>query len=183
MGIDTIPIKDAIGGVGVLLNPPKMTRFSEAEGVDAAAGQKHRVALLDRDAMETGGNGLRGQLPLKFLAGNPALEADIKLRLGAGVGHIPHLGFGFASEGGGDFCRRMDLERQDGLGVNNFYEKREPAGGAMSRPEQSLGMFVKNLPQRAAFERPVGHHAFVAGAVADLPRFADPGRPAGSDLW
>ena len=55
VAIPAIPVEDAVGCIGILLN------FEEdqprANRVDPAARQEHRVSSLDRSAMKTLGDG------------------------------------------------------------------------------------------------------------------------------
>ena len=67
----------------------------------------------------------------------------------------------------------MDLQRQRLLRVEDFDEQREPAVLARGRAEQFRAMVLHEPAQVLARERAVGDDAHVAGAVADLPRFAD----------
>ena len=70
-----VPIVHAVGGVGVLLDLEDDE--AAADGVDAAAGEKHGIASANGDAMETISDGAGVDLLLKLLAGDAALEADV----------------------------------------------------------------------------------------------------------
>jgi hypothetical protein len=121
---NTVPIEDAVGGVGVLLDFENDE--ARADGMDAPAGQEHGVAGFDLNPMEAVSDGSGLDLLRELVASDTAFQADIKLGPGRGIGDVPHLGFGFAAEFGGLFRWRMDLEGELFLGVEDFDQERKP---------------------------------------------------------
>ena len=85
------------------------TWTARADGVDATAGQKHRVTRARGNVMETFRHFAGLDFFLKFRARDAAFESDEQFRAGRGVGNEPHFSLGFATEFGSLVRRRMDL--------------------------------------------------------------------------
>ena len=169
-GVEAVPIKDAVGGVGVLLDFKQDN--AGAQGVDAAAGKEHGVAGFDRDAMETVGDGLVGEVFEEFVACDTVFEADKEFGAGIGVGDVPHFSFWFTTEFGGAMSGRMDLKGEFFPGIEDFNEEREAGLSGMGVAEEIAGVMFHEPAEAAAGQVAVGNDAFVAGTVADFPGFA-----------
>src|ERR1051326_669076 len=105
---NAIPIKNAVSGVGVLLDFKDYQAC--ANGVNSTARQKHNVPRFDRDAVEAIGNFAGLDFLLEWVACDAAFQSDIQFRAGFRIGDVPHLGLGFAAELSGFVSGRMDLE-------------------------------------------------------------------------
>ena len=124
--------------------------------------------------MKALGHGARLDLAARTRRGDAALQADIQLRPGRGLGDIPHLGLGFAAQLRRLVGRRMDLQRELLLRVEDLDEQRKPRRlAAWLAPSSSAGVVLHEPTQVLARERAVGDDADVARPVADLPRLAD----------
>ena len=118
---EAVPVENAVSGVGVLLNFEN--DVSGADGVQTATGQEHDVTGFDRNAMDMVGDGSVFDSGFKFGACDAAFESDKEVGFGRGVGDVPHFGLRFAAELLGDVCRRMDLDGEFFLGVEDFDEE------------------------------------------------------------
>ena len=103
-----VPIEYPVSGVRVLLDFEN--HQAGADGVDPAAGQKHRVARAHGNAVETFRHFAGLNSFLKFRARDTAFEADEQFRPRHGVGDKPHFGLRLAAKFSGLACGRMDLQ-------------------------------------------------------------------------
>ena len=168
--IHPVPVENTIGRVGVLLDFKNHDLRSQR--VDSPAGQEHRVARFDRDAMEAFGDILASQFAFKLRAADALFQADEQLSGRSGAGHVPHLRLRFAAQRRGHRRGGMNLQGQGRLGVDDFHQqgktrRRRPAHS------QHLGRTLLHQPmQRFAAQRPARNDALVAGPVADFPGLA-----------
>jgi hypothetical protein len=109
--VDPAPVIDAVGGVGVLLDLED--EIAGADGMDASAGQEHRLALLGLERAEQAGELGRADGLLELLPRYAVLQAHVDFCLGRGLQEVPHFGLRLALLAG----RRVDLHAQVVLAV------------------------------------------------------------------
>ena len=99
--------------------------------MNAAAGQKHRVARAHGNAMNTFRHFAGLDFLLKFRAGDATFQTDEQFRPRRGIGDEPHLGLRLAAQFSGLACGRMHLQRQFFARIEDFAEqgKRSPVAG------------------------------------------------------
>jgi len=168
---DTVPIEDAIGGVGVLLDFEN--HVAGTQGMNPAAGEKHDVARLDGEAVEAIGDSAIVDFGFEFFWSDAAFKADEQIRVGRCLGDIPHFGLGLAAHFRGFAGGRMDLQGELFLGVEDFYQERESFFVTVSWAEQFFGMIFHEPAEVLVRQGAVGNHAGIARAIGNLPGFAD----------
>ena len=120
----------------------------------------------------------RGAWPARrgACAGRGFAKAAVDRRAGIGVDDVPHLGLGLASDGGGRLVRRVDLDAELLLGVDELQEEREarPLGGGA---DERLAELVAERLEVASGEGAVRDDARAVWVRGDFPRLgADGGR-------
>ena len=115
---DAIPVKDAIGGVGVLLDLEN--DVAGADGVQAAAGQVDGVAGLRLDPMQAIGHGPVADLLLESVAGDAGPQPDERCRRRATASVTYHI-----SDLGSPPSSAATLRRVDGPGRKASAARRE----------------------------------------------------------
>ena len=165
---DAVPIEYPVSGVRVLLD--FKNHQAGADGVDAAAGQEHRVARAHGNAMETFRHFAGPDFFLKFRARDTAFESDEQFRVRRGGGDEPHFGLRFAAEFGGFVRRRMDLERKLFARIENLAEQRKTILICRFCVAEQFGTLIFHQPaQIFPGQRAVGDDADVTRPVADFP--------------
>src|SRR5262245_17776025 len=120
---DPVPVEHAIRGVRVLLNLEQ--HEAGANRMKTSARQKHRVSLLHSNTMHAVSNRAVPDAALEFFSRNIPAEADKQFSMSCGIGDVPHLGLWLATELSGDSKGRMNLQRKNVLGIENFNQQRE----------------------------------------------------------
>ena len=144
--------------------------------MDAAARQKHRVARLDWNAVETIGHAAVRDFSLELRPGHPCFEAGIQAGAGGGVGDEPHFRLRLALQSGGLICGRMDLQGKFVPRIQDFAEQREASCRCRAGAAEQFSRVLLHQPaQSLAGQRSVGDDAGVTGPVADFPGFPDAG--------
>ena len=132
-----IPIEYAISGIRVLLDFENDQ--ARANRVNTAARQKHGIPGLDGNSMKAFGHRPGLDFSLELGACHAAPQSDVQLRAWRGVGNVPHLRLGLASEFSGFGGRRVDLQGEFFLGIENFDEQRETPLLGLGRAESVSG--------------------------------------------
>lgn len=166
---EAVPIEDAVGGVGVLLD--FVDEESGADGVESAGGDEDGVAVVRSDGVDVIGDGAVGDGGFELVAGGAVFEADVELGAGSGIGDEPHFCFWFATELWCDGDGWVDLDGEVVPGVEDFDEEREALAFEVFA-EEFLAVvgpeFVEGLTGKGAA---VDDGLFV-GAVGEFPGFA-----------
>lgn len=123
----TIPVEDAVGGVGVLLD--FVDEEAGADGVESARGDEDGVARAGLDGVDLAFDGTILKGGFEGLARGAFFETNVEFCTGVAVGDIPHFGFGIAAELGGDFLWRVNLNGEVVAGVEDFDEEGEALAG------------------------------------------------------
>jgi hypothetical protein len=170
----SVPIVDAEGDVGCLLNLVEQTTL--AQGVHRARFDEKDIPGPALEAVECGGQGMVGQGVFKCLAIHPRTRA---LEQGPAIGEN-HPAFGLATVVYAQNRRRgivrMDLDAQVIGGVDQLHHQREHAP-AKACPHQFGPGLGNQLAQSAASQRALRHHAHAMLVIREVPRLANrPGR-------
>lgn len=188
VGVGAIPIVDAVGGVGVLLDFEQ--HDARAEGVDASRWDEENVAAFGGDAVEKVGDVALFECVGEFLARDAAFESEINFGIRRGVGDPPHFGFGFAAEFRRDGGGRVDLDGKFIAGVKPFDQNGEWLVGRLEgwrrerfwilgfrfwvrSAEYFFRVMVEQPAERFVGVTTVGDETAIGGAVHKLPRLAD----------
>src|SRR5262245_58375098 len=123
--------------------------------------------------MKTIHHGAIANLALEFVPRHAAVETYEKFSAGRGVGDVPHFSFWLATRFDRFVGRGMDLKGKVFLSVEQFDEQRETTALKIRRTEHFRRLMFHEPAQVFAGERAVGDDVYVAGPVADFPRFAD----------
>jgi hypothetical protein len=166
-----VPVENAVRRVGILLHLKNHQPGPNC--MNTPARQKHRVAWLHSNAMKTFGYFARFDLSFELLACHSASQPDKQLSPRRGIRDIPHLRFRFTMEFRCFGWRRVDLQREFLLCVENFYEQGEPPMFCLRQSQQisliGLDQPMKVLPR----ERTIRDQANIPGTIAYFPRFPD----------
>ncbi len=92
----SVPVKDAVGRVGILLN--FVDEEAGADGVEAAGGDEDGFAGRRLHDVDFVFNGAVVDGVFERLLGRSRFESDVEFRLRVTVGNVPHFSFGFATE-------------------------------------------------------------------------------------
>ena len=122
-----IPVEDTVGGIGVLLD--LVDEESRSDGVKSPGGDEDRVAGLRAHGVDLLFDRSVDQGVFESRSCGTIFKTDVELGSGIAVGDIPHFGFGVASEIGGNFLRRVNLDGEIIAGVEDFDEKGEAVAG------------------------------------------------------
>lgn len=91
---EAVPIKDAVGRVGVLLD--FVNQKSRADRMEAAGGDEDRITGRWAHRMHAIGDRAICDRGFERLTGHAVFEADIKFRARITIGDEPHFRFRFA---------------------------------------------------------------------------------------
>ncbi len=167
-----IPIEDAIGGVGILLD--LVDEESGADGVEAAGGDEDRLAGSGSDGVDAIGDGPVPDGVLKHGAGDALPETDVEFRAGLTAGDVPHFRFRLAAEQCGEIGRRVDLDGEVVAGVEDLDEDGKAGVGiGVSAAENFLAAGIPQLVERGSRERAAVDDRLLVFAIDDLPGFAE----------
>src|SRR5262245_25920461 len=124
---DSVPIKDPIGRVGILLD------FKDeqpgANGVKASARQKNGVAGFDGNTMNTLGDRSSPDASFKYRASDTRLQPDKQFGTRRRIRDVPHLCLRFTAKLLCDRCGWMNLQREDLARIQDFDQQRETCRG------------------------------------------------------
>jgi hypothetical protein len=121
--IGAVPIERAVSGIAVLLDFDQ--QIACAYPMNTASREKNGIARLNGDPVNVIDHGALEQSLLKpvvrdwFPKSNEQLGARIR------GDHVPKLALWFASESAGNISRRMNLQRQLLLRIENFDKQRK----------------------------------------------------------
>ena len=187
---DPAPIIDAVGGIGVLLDFDQ--HDAGIDGVNPTRRNKERISRQHLESVDVVDDGLRILDAFERAheigaAGAPAEPGD-EMRVLIGFEHVPHFGFRFAFEFGGERGGRMNLQREPFAGVEEFDEKGKARGlragrrfalaawghaAYNGRTQELCAMGFDLLAEGFAFVGSVGNNGLHLVTVADFPGFAD----------
>ena len=170
---DAIPVKNAAGGIRVLLD------FSDDQttlnGMETPRRHQHRVALADWDAMYQVSERHRRTAQGVFETSSCDAPAQAGNQMGVlrHIHDVPHFGFRFSAELGGDGWGRMNLERETLVDIEQLDEQWKPFRAGTIGTQESRAERFDELTERPAFLVAVGDDRLGVIAVANLPRFSD----------
>lgn len=169
-GVFAVPVEDAVGGVGVLLD--FVDQESAADGVEASGRDEDGLSFVRGDAVDVFGDGavFDGALELRF--GGVFFEADVEFGAGQAVGDEPHFGFRLAAEGGGEFGWRVNLNGKVVGAVEDFDEDGEACGVGEVFAEDFFATVVPEVVEVGAAERAVVDDGLRLGSIDDFPCLA-----------
>jgi len=171
VGIDAIPIEDAISRVGILLN--LKNHQARADRVDPTARQEHRVAGVYGDAVKTFLDRAFADLRFEFVARDVLPQADIQLGARLRLRDVPHFRFRFAAERLRFVCGGMYLKRKFFFGIENFDQQRKSPIQRRGFAHQFGTMMLHEPMQILSSERAVDNFTLNVRAIANFPGFAD----------
>lgn len=164
---ETVPIKDTVGGVRVLLD--FMDQETGADRMKTAGWDEDRFTGLRLDGVDEIGDGAFGDGFLEIFTGHAFLQADVEFRSGIASGDEPHFGFGFSVELGGEFRRRMDLDREVFTRIEDFDEDGKPFVVRQTGAEEFLAMVFPEIVEGFSSERSLIDDGLFAFPVHDFP--------------
>jgi len=164
---DAVPIEDAVGGVGVLLD--FVDEKSGTNGVEPPGRNEDGLAFLRLNGMDDVGHATIGEGGFEALTSDAFFEARVEFRAGIGIGDEPHLGFGVASEGWGEMGGWVDLDGEVVAGIEDLDEERKALGWGQALTEDGLPLAGPKLVQGLSGEGTVHDDGLFIFAIADFP--------------
>ena len=169
---DAVPVEDAVGGIGVLLDLDD--HVSAADSVDAPARDEDGIPFFHRHLEDLLGH---APLPQRFLEGfarrRPCPESGVQIAVEQGIHHIPHLALALAAIALGHFQGRMDLDRKPLLRIEQLTEEREALRVGKALTENCHATVGPEFVEGNAAEGAVVDDALGFFAIDDFPRFTD----------
>src|SRR6516164_1443486 len=121
--IGAVPIEGAVSGIAVLLDFDQ--QITRAYRMNTACRKKNRTARLNGDPMYVIDHGALAQSLLKPVARDWFPKSNEQLGARMRGDHVPKLALRFASQSTGNISRRMNLQRQLLLRIENFDKQRK----------------------------------------------------------
>ena len=170
-GIGAVPIENAVGGVGVLLD--LVDEETGADGVEAAGLDEDGLAFLRGDGVDLVGDRALGDGLFKGLSGHSFFQADVKFRPRLAVGDVPHLGLRFATEFFSNIRRWVNLDGEVVGAIENLDKEGETVGVREVFSKNFLSVFGPEMVQGFSGKLAGGDDGLGILAINDLPCFAE----------
>src|SRR6516164_8204493 len=121
--IGAVPIERAVSRIAVLLDFNQQTAC--AYRMNTARRQKNSIALLNGDPVNVIDHSALAQSLLKSVARDWFTKSNEQLGARIRGDHVPKFALRFASQSAGNISRRMNLQRQFLLRIENFDKQRK----------------------------------------------------------
>jgi hypothetical protein len=168
--IGSVPIERPVSRVAILLDFDQQTAC--AYRMHTAGWEKNSIACLNGNSVNVIDHGALAKSLLKALSRDRLTKSKEKLGVRMRGGHVPKLALRLASQSAGNIVRRMNLQRQLFLRIEDFDEQRK-TWSLGNLPKDFVSLLGPQFVQSSSAQRAAGHDALRFGTIDNFPRFTD----------
>jgi hypothetical protein len=168
--IGSVPIERPVSRVAILLDFDQ--QIAGAYGMNAAGRKENGIACLNGNSVNVIDHGALAKSLLKAVPRDRLTKSKEELGVRMRGGHVPKLALWLASQPAGNIVRRMHLQRQLFLRIENFDEQRK-TWSLGNIPKDFVSLLGPQFVQSSSAQRAAGHDALRFGTIDNFPRFTD----------